>query len=531
MPRILALLVAGSLLGACTVGGSNEDATTSSTIPPAATVLDVAAARWPSCLNPLLCDGDPARQLVYQHVLPRLLEIDHDGRYVPSPVLTGPPDTVVEANGQQRITYRLSADARWHDGRPITSSDVKGTWMARMDTPGAATSLDASVVAVDDRDPLVAVVTLSSAQANWRELFGGYRGWLLEADAFGDDTNLTGQFLRDLPFGAGPFELVSFDDARIVLAARAEHWDPEEQAGVDRVQIEHVDAGDPVPSGVDVVMSDVGAEAAGDLAVRRSPSTQVVGLFFDQRTPALADPAVRHAIDLGVDRRTLLDVAVPTGVDPPELVRCLGWLPADPACDDDLPETAEDPGAADALLAQVGWPRDESGQRGGPFGPLTLSITFDPSIDRAAAIADALRFRIEALGAQVVDERPLAANTWAAGDRQDSTGIGVFAVELGTPARVSRLYACPGGAANPMAWCPPELGDLLGELGTTVDLEDRRAVAVQISDLAAGAFVWLPLFQRTESWLVAADRVSVPEHQPLDGGAIGALHGFARTDQ
>lgn len=531
MHRLVVWLVVGLLAAGCTTATPEDESTTSSTIPPAASVMGVAAGSWPSCLNPLLCTGDPARQLVYQHVLPRLLEIDHRGRYVPSPVLAGPPMTEVdEVTGEQHITYRIDPDARWHDGRPITSTDVRGTWMARVNTPGAASGLDRAVVDVDDRDPLVARVTLAAPHANWRELFGGYRGWLLQADAFGDDTDLTGAFTDDLPFGAGPFELASFEDGQIVLAARADHWAPGRSAGVDRVHITRVEPDGTLPTGIDVVLPGVDTgEVPDDLDARSTPTAEVVGLFFDQRTPALADPAVRHAIDLVVDRRNLVEVVVETGDDAPALVSCLGWLSLDPSCEETLSEAEEDAEAAEALLSQAGWVRDEAGDRAGPFGPFAIPITFDPELPRALAVADAVRFRLRTLGATVTEERGVPESEWRQRGREASTGIGVFAVELGTPARVVDLYACPDGSPNPMAWCPPELQARLAELAGTIAQDDRRPIASAIGALAADAFAWLPLHQRTETWLAAGDRVDVPAQQPLGGGPLGALHAFTRA--
>ena len=222
--RILAGCAALALLApGCGLVGGDDDATAPAqpTLPAATALLRVATFDWPTCLNPLTCTDPAARWLVWEHVLPKLVEVDVDGAYVASPVLAGMPEVRIdEATGQQTITYVLDPDARWHDGRPITSSDITGTWMARQATPGALDGGYELITAVDDRDPLVARVTLSRRFADWPELFGGHDGFLLEADAFDGVLDLTGRFEDELDFGAGPFAVASVEDRAIVLEAR-----------------------------------------------------------------------------------------------------------------------------------------------------------------------------------------------------------------------------------------------------------------------------------------------------------------------
>ena len=103
------VLAAGCSVFADDDGGDTDavDATEQA-LPSTATVLRVASAQWPECLNPLTCPDDVARTLVLQHVVPRLIELDADGGYVPSPVLAGAPEVRVDdETGEQNIVFVL----------------------------------------------------------------------------------------------------------------------------------------------------------------------------------------------------------------------------------------------------------------------------------------------------------------------------------------------------------------------------------------------------------------------------------------
>ncbi len=519
-----ALVAILALVAACTSDAAEDGGTSTTTIPPADTVLRVATPEWPTCLEPLTCGSGAATDLVLQHVLPVLMEPTPDGTVVPSPVLVGRPEVLVDEAGAQTITYRLAPEARWHDERPVTSSDVVATWRAVMSTTGADRRGYEHIVSVDDRDPLVAVVTLDRPWADWPQLFGGHDGFLLPADDVAVDLDLAGRFVDEAPTGAGPWELVSFDDDEIVLAARPEHWDEDRRAGIDRVEIVRLDPGERPGPDVDVVLSveDPGRDG---LSARRTPAAEVVGLLLDRRTPALQSAAVRTALDDALDRASLLELVVPEGSERPEPVPCLGWLPAEEACEDVLAATGTDLPAAEAVLDADGWVRGEDGvrRRGGEV--LTVPVTHDPGLAGADAVADAVRLSLRALGIEAGSGQ-VDASAWSDPTRTTATGLSVQSVPLGTPGRVERLYRCPPGAEGPLAWCDPDAQALLDALVAGVDGEEVLAVSRTLGALAAEVRAWLPLGQRSETWWVDAAEVSVPDRQPLGRGPLGALHAF-----
>ena len=77
---------------------------------------------------------------------------------------------------------------------------IDGGWLPEFSREGSSAA---------QVDPEGATKLLVTAQAlllrrQRPELFGGYSGWLLHADAFDGNTDLTGRFDDLVPFGAGP---------------------------------------------------------------------------------------------------------------------------------------------------------------------------------------------------------------------------------------------------------------------------------------------------------------------------------------
>lgn len=518
----LRLLIAASLLAACSSSSDEPEAVTSSTIPPAQTLLRIGVEQWPDCLNPLTCDSPALRQQILQHVLPVAFELDAASEYQPSPLLAEAPEVDVSSDGM-RISYRIARDARWNDGRPITSSDFRATWQAIVSTPESNTAGYELITSIDDADPLVAVVNLSRPYADWRELFGGSQGWVLQGDALGPDLDLTDRFRDELPFSASRYRLAAWDDRGAVLAAVEDHWGAPEPA-VDQVRLVRVDIDElEDPQAYDMLVPErPGDEAPDGFDIRRLPATSVLGIWFDRRTPLL-DPLVhRQALASVVDRSELS-----ASVGARDIPDCLGWLPTvGPWCDAaavDLPETNRD--LAGLALATAGWTPS-------PFGPLargaevfSVPLTHDPAVPGAARIAEAVAESLARLGV-AVEQREVPRSRWLTA-RAEPTGIGVQVLDLGITPQVIRLYGCDGGPqGSPLFWCPADVVAATRALGAATDTETQLELVQRIGTAAGADVAWLPIAQLTETSYVQTGRVTVPDEVPAGAGALAMLGSF-----
>ena len=528
---VVAVLALGA--ASCTQGDEPEGAaTTSSTIPRAQTLMRVGVETWPECLNPLTCDSLALREQVLQHVLPVVFEVGPDDQLRSSPLMAAEPEMELIGAGMT-VTYRLHSNAHWNDGRPVTSSDLRGTWQAVMATPGADRDGYDQIVDVDDSDPLVAVVTFAAPYGDWKHLFGGGRGWVLQADAFGPDLDLSDDFQDELPFSAAPYRLAAWDEDGAVLSAVEDHWAEDRLPLIDQVRLARVEVDElDDPMGFDILIpADDTRSAPGGFGVRTVPTTAVIGIWFDQRSPLLASLPNRQGLAAAIDRAEVAAGVVDEDDFVP--IDCLGWLPgAGPWCETasvDLPE--QDRSVARFVLGAAGWVP-------GGFGILTqgeqlfvVPVSADPAVPGTAQMADAVVDALAAVG--VVGERidvPTAA--WV-GERAtgQSAGVGVFSFDVGISPQVDDLYGCPGGVpSSVLGWCPGPVVSAARSLVTTADADRQLELVERIGGAAGDAVTWLPLVQRGRRSFVRSDRVVFPETAPAVGGPLAGLATFDMDD-
>lgn len=523
---VLAVLAVASLAG-CTDGEEAAPATSSTTVPEPSTLLRVGVEEWPSCLNPLTCVDDALVHQVLQHVLPVAFELGGDGEYQPSALLASTPEPEATEGGVS-IRYEIAEAARWADGRPITSSDFLGTWRAVMDTPGADRTRYDRIVDVDDSDPRVAVVELDGPMVDWQELFGGATGHVLQADAFGPSTDLTGRFADELPMSAGPYQLARWSETRAVLTA-VQPWEgsvepPIDQVRIDRVALEGLEQ----VSMYDILVpGSTSVDVPDGFERRRTPSTEVLGVWLDQRAPLLQPLVHRQIVDVALDRSDLAEEA--RGV---ASVSCPGWIPGiGPWCDAGEvtpPETNRD--LAAFVLFEQGWLADESGVLVRNGERFEIRLTHDPAVPGAAAVASAIETTLTDLGIAVAPAE-LDGVEWRS-DRppEGTTGIGVFAVDLGVSPRVDDLYGCSEGPNSSVVGACPD--DLVGWARGLGAMAETDAVEV-VGDIAARVgeeVLWLPLAQLGDVSFVRDARLIVPDPVPAGGGPLHGLHRFDVAD-
>lgn len=540
LPRLIAVAAVVTALAACTPTTSSTADTTTTLLRPPRTVLRVGVERWPSCLNPLLCADDALQQQILQHVLPGAYRLDADNNYVPTAVLDGPAEVeLIPESGSSAdapsmtITYRLNPEARWADGMPMTSSDFVGTWQAVLTTPGADTDGYELISEIDDRDPLVAVVTLTTPFGNWRELFGGAHNHLLQADAFGATTDLTDSFQTELPFSGGPYQLVSWSENEAVLARTDNEWDPNRSAQIDQVRYRPVAVDDVSPDSFDVLVPAPGSAfpAPEGYESHRVPTTRVVGVWFDRRSTVLQNEAHRRALALALDRTVLAEAAVDAGsIAGP--VDCAGWVPGvGPWCAAARADFTHDPAQARSVLEAEGWIPAEDGPLVRDGELLSLTLTSDPADPIGTAVADAVADALARLGI-TVERAQMPTVDWV-GPRslENSGGVAVYALDVGIGPETPNLYDCPLGVpTSVVAWCPVANADTVAALRTTVDVDRRVELVSTLGERIEDESVAIPLVRLADLIHVRPDRVTAPDMTRAVGGPLASLVRFTVAD-
>jgi len=213
------------------------------------------------------------------------------------------------------VTFHLRPGVKWHDGHPVTASDVAFTVRKVMDPASLSTSMRPAfedVVSIDVVDPLTLRVTYGHPYAEFLE---AWRVPLVPEHLLAAEKDFLGGAYSRHPVGCGPFRFVRWEPGReIVLEANRDYWDgPPGLSGLvlrivanDRTGYQALLAGD-----VDfmVLTPDLWREAQSNPRAFRfarfvySPMrVWYVGWNQDGSNPFFSDPRVRRAMTLALDR-------------------------------------------------------------------------------------------------------------------------------------------------------------------------------------------------------------------------------------
>ncbi|WP_431956799.1 ABC transporter substrate-binding protein [Nocardia lijiangensis] len=285
------------------------------------------------------------------------------------------PDTA-----QRRWAFTIAEGATFHDGAPVTSEDV--VWsLRRLRSVGGASKMPVAAEGITADGPNRVVLTVPEPNSQLPLLVR-----LMSFTVRKDTTDFT------TAVGTGPFRLESFQggNARLV---RNENW---HGAGaeprlplLDAIEVtmfESVTAlGNAVLSGQIDLASNVGAiagrsaEGRGDLRVIRRANDTMLGVAMRTADGPFADPRVRTAVRLGVDRKALVDqVHSGYGTIANDI---LGT--ADPRYDASIPQRTRDVERAKTLLREAGF---DSGRS----YPLVTKPEAPGEVESAKAIATQL---------------------------------------------------------------------------------------------------------------------------------------------
>ena len=338
--------------------------------------LILAVEQWPECLNPITSCANSTWMIwsVATHLLPSLMELDPDNAYRPSPTLLEEPTVengglAVADDGTFTLTYRLNPEAVWSDGTPLTSTDVRFTWRARLDTDGSLSTLGYELITdIDTSDPHTAAVTFPEPYAPWRDLFE----FVLPAHALGPDTNIADAWNDAIPISAGPWLQQSWSQDQHVLVPNDNYWVPERRPLVDRVvmvpredtdsEVVALQTGEvmaafpqPFPGAVE--------RLTGDLTFLGGGGTYLEGLWINQNAPDRyfeLTTNIRQAVAYSLDRELIADVALGSIIEDPQVLQCAGWNPTfGEWCADDFARYTQNLEKVTELLTAEGWTRPD----------------------------------------------------------------------------------------------------------------------------------------------------------------------------
>jgi peptide/nickel transport system substrate-binding protein len=367
-------------------------------------VLTIALRKEPISLNPLYLEGTDAYTFGELFFL-YLTRYDSSGRSVGDLALAAPTlENGGVTDGGKRLTYHLRHGVHWQDGTPVTSRDVVFTYREIMNP---ANTVDYRlgydrITSIAARDPYTLTITVARPFSPIiGYFFGGDSNYaILPAHLLGSLPNLNASPFNTSPVGSGPYRLRSWNHGdRLTVDANSSYY-----AGTpaipelvlpfvsdDSTRIEQLQTGE-----VDAAFL---LDASRIAALRAIPGHRVVvtpvpyfyAVAFNLRDPVLADAAVRRAIALSIDRRTLTRKITSGVYDADTALRGLFTWAYDPS----VAPVPYDPATAAKVLAADGWAPGSDGIRVKNGKRLSLQLVFpngQPITTRfAVAIAAAVR--------------------------------------------------------------------------------------------------------------------------------------------
>ncbi|WP_019889874.1 ABC transporter substrate-binding protein [Streptomyces purpureus] len=336
-------------------------------------------------------------------------------------------------------TYTIRTDSTWSDGRQATAEDAAWTFNKMMTDPNAATangSFTANFKKVTAPDPRTLVIELKKPQATMTALdvpIVPKHVW----EKVGDFS----KFNNDQSFpivGNGPFVVTDFKvDQYLKLTPNKKFWRGAPK--FDELVLKYYKDNDAAVAAlrkgeVSFVPNLTPAQAASlknaeNIKVNDAPGRRFFALAtnpgarskdgktFGSGHRALLDPAVRKALFLSVDRRTIVDKVFQghavegEGYIPPRFGSYF-WKPAP------TQKLTHDPAKAAQILDQAGYKKDGTGRRTGKDGkPLDFRILCHATDPNDKAVGKYLQEWWGKLGIGLkVDCLDNVSDPWAKGD-------------------------------------------------------------------------------------------------------------------
>lgn len=397
------------------------------------------------------------------------------------------------------VTYKLRDGVKFHNGKPLTSADVKYTLdtLTATDSPKAAGFFDG---AKETRQPIVTSVEAPDARTvvlrlrrPWNEINqnAGVIPIIPEGSAAQQATQ---------PLGSGAFKFVRRDTAQQVVDLEAfnEYW--EGAPNIKSLRVRSISDANTMQAelrsgNIDLVSSAANLSSDSykalsqdqNLKIEQFPGANVAYLAFNAQDERLKDPRLRRAIAHAIDRESLVrdlfsgQAAVAHSILPES-----SWAYATQQKYDYNPERAKQ------LIEEI---KTLPGEKGAKID-LTKPFVFKISAASAATrqYAQVMQNQLRLVGV------PVEIETLEQSTLQDAQRKGQFQITTGRwvggnqdPVFLRDLFLTTG-TFNRTKYSNPELDKILQEAVTTFDREKARSLYSQAQEIINRDVPMLPLW-------------------------------------
>jgi peptide/nickel transport system substrate-binding protein len=394
-----------------------------------------------------------------------------------------------EARDALTYVFHLRQGVKFHDGRPLSSADVKFTFDSILDGTVKTPKRGAfrMVTAVETPDDSTVVFHLREPYASFL--------WNLTKPGVGIVPRRSGPEIAQKPIGTGPFQFVNaITDQEIVLERNSSYFgDAGEAAGVrgnvERVRFRIVPdalvrALELRKGSADVAINSLSPDMVVTLAKERGivadeqPGTTIAYVGFNLEDPILSHREVRQALAYATDRATLIKYLMRGQA------RAAGSLlpPNHWAYDPDVRQYEFDPARAEQLLDAAGFKRGAGGVR--------FRLEFKTSTEEySRLLSEAIADEWQRVGV-AVELRPLEFATFYADLQRGSFQVSAQRWVGGNndPDIFESVFSSkkiPPNGSNRGHYRNPQLDALIDQARLEMDREKRKALLWEIQGIVA----------------------------------------------
>jgi peptide/nickel transport system substrate-binding protein len=485
-----ATLVA-TVAGVVAIGGSKAAAQDTGN-----DVLRIGWAQDPKTLNPFTGVNEE-EYTVWALTWELLLNFD--------PETLGPSPGIAESwevsEDRKTVTFELIRGAKWSDGRPITSADVKWSLEVLGSNGLLFSAYTGNVTSIKTPDKYTVIVETSKPDAR---IVGGLWIYILPKHIWGKVPvkELTSTYQPEVPMvGSGPYIVAEFERGRITTMEPNPEWRGDPPA-FEEIEFIRYGSQDAVERALDLGEIDFIPEVTAATFDRigekegietvKAPTYAFTELAFNlcsekhcpdaKFNPAVQDKTIRQAIAYSIDRERNNEIA-----NQGTSFVAHGLLPSFYKAFFEIPEQdyPYDPEVANQLLDDAGWELNDDGirEKDGMVASFDLYVRSEAPADvqQAKLIAEqtqeiGVEFNVQAVSTDKLTELTIRKVDGKPAPEFDTFIWGWGGDPYDPSFLLSLMTTDEIGASSDAFYSNPEYDRLFEEQTTLFDAEERKAV-------------------------------------------------------
>ncbi|OYT92359.1 MAG: peptide ABC transporter [Burkholderiales bacterium PBB3] len=433
------------------------------------------------------------------------------------------------------VRFTLHPKATWGDGTPLTSKDVAFSWAlgAKPESGFSRAELFRKITRVETVDAKTFVLHMNKVAYDFADLvdFGLVPAHLEDSVVKGlkspADYNKNTTYNRE-PTKAGlwngPYLATQIQSGAFMVFERNPHWWGQ-KPHFKRITIKTIENTATLEANLrsgdlDMTSGELGLSIDQGLSMAAEPAAQqkydfsfppmllYERIVMNQDHAALKDKRVRQALLLGIDRETLVKQLV-GGKFPVAHT----WVnPLEPGFDTNVTKFAFDPSRAKALLEQAGYKPGPGGIRVNAAGQrLSMEYMTTAGNKLRELIQQVLQNQWKQIGVEVVIKNVPARTFFGETlKKHQFSGLGQSAFSSTPESPPVTTLSTEGiptatnnyGGQNYSHFSNPVMDRLINELQAELDPAKRKLLWTQMQTVFTDELPELPLFFRTDVWVV-----------------------------